>query len=365
MDVDACDGATGPDEYACHRGIAEIAGCRSTVCRHAKGFGKHCVAARRHRPRFDRASACIRLRHCACRRCCLVGWCDRHGIRFAGSTGCVDCCSRSVGICDRRNRHCVDLAFAARRFDIEHLIRHAGIPDRRDRRYLGFAFAAGRFGSEHCTRRVGIPDRRNRHCVDLAFAASHSGIDRCGHDLRFVPRASTPASPASPVAPAVPPSTASPTASASGSSTPAIATTTPVNVVSGSVAAPSAAPAPTHPATPSASSTGTTSGTFAPQAQSHRSRPQACPCRRPLPPRRQHPPAQSHRLPPPRRLRATDRQLARRSGRLADVLRRNHCGAGSVDRFRACSRRSHDVRPRPPRPRRRQAGPCRTSPRHR
>ena len=133
--TDACDGATGPDEYACHRGIAEIAGCRSTVCRHAKGFGKHCVAARRHRPRFDRASACIRLRHCACRRCCLVGWCDRHGIRFAGSTGCVDCCSRSVGICDRRNRHCVDLAFAARRFDIEHLIRHAGIPDRRDRRY--------------------------------------------------------------------------------------------------------------------------------------------------------------------------------------------------------------------------------------
>ncbi|WP_373452733.1 DNA translocase FtsK [Burkholderia sp. AU6039] len=78
------------------------------------------------------------------------------------------------------------------------------------------------------------------------------------------PRASTPASPASPVAPAVPPSTASPTASASGSSAPVVATSTPVNVVSGSVAAPSAAPAPTHPATPSASSTGTTSGTFAP-----------------------------------------------------------------------------------------------------
>ncbi|OXJ12212.1 DNA translocase FtsK [Burkholderia sp. HI2500] len=78
------------------------------------------------------------------------------------------------------------------------------------------------------------------------------------------PRASTPASPASPVAPAAAPSTASSTASASGSSAPAIATTTPVNVVSGSVAAPSAAPAPTHPATPSASSTGTTFGTFAP-----------------------------------------------------------------------------------------------------
>ncbi|MBN3736204.1 DNA translocase FtsK, partial [Burkholderia sp. Tr-20390] len=78
------------------------------------------------------------------------------------------------------------------------------------------------------------------------------------------PRASTPASPASPVAPAATPSTASPTASASGSSAPAVATSTPVNVVSGSVAAPSAAPAPTHPATPSASSTGTTSGTFAP-----------------------------------------------------------------------------------------------------
>ncbi|MDN7492795.1 DNA translocase FtsK [Burkholderia sp. AU45274] len=78
------------------------------------------------------------------------------------------------------------------------------------------------------------------------------------------PRASTPASPASPVAPAATPSTASSTASASGSSAPAIATTTPVNVVSGSVAAPSAAPAPTHPATPSASSTGTTFGTFAP-----------------------------------------------------------------------------------------------------
>ncbi|AOJ38659.1 cell division protein FtsK [Burkholderia lata] len=75
------------------------------------------------------------------------------------------------------------------------------------------------------------------------------------------PRASTPASP---VAPAVTPSTASPTASASGSSAPAIATTTPVNIVSGSVAAPSAAPAPTHPTTPSASSTGTTFGTFAP-----------------------------------------------------------------------------------------------------
>ncbi|WP_412525536.1 DNA translocase FtsK [Burkholderia lata] len=69
------------------------------------------------------------------------------------------------------------------------------------------------------------------------------------------PRASTPASP---VAPAVTPSTASPTASASGSSAPAIATTTPVNIVSGSVAAPSAALAATHPAT---SSTGTT---FAP-----------------------------------------------------------------------------------------------------
>ncbi|WP_205194020.1 DNA translocase FtsK, partial [Burkholderia sp. Ax-1735] len=81
------------------------------------------------------------------------------------------------------------------------------------------------------------------------------------------PRASTPASPVAPVAPVAPavtPSTASPTASASGSSAPAIATTTPVNIVSGSVAAPSAAPAPTHPTTPSASSTGTTFGTFAP-----------------------------------------------------------------------------------------------------
>ncbi|VWD41486.1 cell division protein FtsK [Burkholderia lata] len=73
------------------------------------------------------------------------------------------------------------------------------------------------------------------------------------------PRASTPASP---VAPAVTPSTASPTASTSGSSTPAIATTTPVNAVSGSVAAPSSAPAPTHPATPSTPSTDTTFGTI-------------------------------------------------------------------------------------------------------
>jgi len=72
------------------------------------------------------------------------------------------------------------------------------------------------------------------------------------------PRASAPASPA------VTPSTASPTASTSGSSTPAIATTTPVNVVSGPVAAPSPAPAPTHPATPASSSTGTTFGTFGP-----------------------------------------------------------------------------------------------------
>ncbi|VWC31160.1 cell division protein FtsK [Burkholderia lata] len=75
------------------------------------------------------------------------------------------------------------------------------------------------------------------------------------------PRASTPASS---VAPAVAPSTASPTASTSGSSTPAIAITTPVNVVSGSVAAPSSALAPMHPATPSTSSTGTTFGTFGP-----------------------------------------------------------------------------------------------------
>ncbi|MBN3745275.1 cell division protein FtsK [Burkholderia sp. Se-20373] len=75
------------------------------------------------------------------------------------------------------------------------------------------------------------------------------------------PRASTPPSPA---APAVTPSTASPTAAASGSSTPVVVPSTPVDVVSGSVAAPSAAPAPTHPATPSTSSTGTTFGTFAP-----------------------------------------------------------------------------------------------------
>ncbi|OXI21735.1 DNA translocase FtsK [Burkholderia sp. AU15512] len=90
-------------------------------------------------------------------------------------------------------------------------------------------------------------------------AASASTV--AGTTYGSFPRASTPASP---VAPAVTPSTASPTASASGSSTPAIATTTPVNVVSSSVAAPSAAPAPTHPATPSTSSTGTTFGTFAP-----------------------------------------------------------------------------------------------------
>ncbi|VWC80389.1 cell division protein FtsK [Burkholderia lata] len=98
-------------------------------------------------------------------------------------------------------------------------------------------------------------------------AASIAPVSAAGTTYGSFPRASTPASS---VAPAVTPSTVGTSASTSGSAapapapaaTPAIAATTPVNTVSGSIAAPSSAPAPTLQAHPATSSTGTTFGTF-------------------------------------------------------------------------------------------------------
>ena len=152
MDLETVDGTICPDEYDRRRGIAEIAGRRSTVCRrNADGFGC-CVAARRHRSRLDRANTCIRFGDIACRRDRLNGSRDRHDIRFACSVACVgiDRCISRVDIRNRRNRCCV-----------------------------GFAFAAGRIGIERCIRPIGIPGRRNRYCVGFAFAAGRVDIDRC------------------------------------------------------------------------------------------------------------------------------------------------------------------------------------------
>ncbi|VWC80316.1 cell division protein FtsK [Burkholderia lata] len=102
---------------------------------------------------------------------------------------------------------------------------------------------------------------------NAASIAPAAPVSVAGTTYGSFPRASVPASS---VAPAVTPSTVGTSASTSGSTapapapaaTPAIAATTPVNTVSGSIAAPSPAPAPTLQANPATSSTGTTFGTF-------------------------------------------------------------------------------------------------------
>ncbi|WP_423379519.1 DNA translocase FtsK [Burkholderia sp. LMG 32019] len=100
----------------------------------------------------------------------------------------------------------------------------------------------------------------------VASITSATPVSGTGTTYGSLSRASTPASS---VAPAVTPSTAGTSASTSGSTapapaptaTPALATATPVNVVSGSIIAPPSAPAPTSQGNPASSSTGTTFGT--------------------------------------------------------------------------------------------------------
>ncbi|WP_455734400.1 hypothetical protein, partial [Burkholderia stabilis] len=101
--VDSADVATCDDRSARHSGITEIAR-GSAVCRRACRFGHRYVVARRHRPRFDRASTGIRIEHRARHNDGVTGLCDRHRIRFAFATGRIGvyCYASPVGRTGRR-----------------------------------------------------------------------------------------------------------------------------------------------------------------------------------------------------------------------------------------------------------------------